>query len=346
MSHTWMEIQNQPLSWKQTLHEVKQRWDTLSPFFALQPHTHFLFIGCGTSSYLAQSAARLTQQMTGRVATAVPASEVFLADASVVPTGVPVIAIAISRSGTSSEVLIAVDHLRKLHPEIKIIAVTCHSTEALAQKADVTVALDFAAEQSVVMTQSFTNMLLAIQWMAAKSADRQDILDELAQLPDLLAEWIPNAEEFAQKLGRNEQLQQFVFLGLGNYYGLAAEGTLKLKEMTQTPCEYYNPLEFRHGPISIVTNHTAVVTLTGNQEFDHIDRLVTDIAQYGATTAVLQASGAHLSSDFCLALPGDLSDWSRATLYLPALQLLAYERAVYLGLNPDKPRNLNQVVIL
>jgi glucosamine 6-phosphate synthetase-like amidotransferase/phosphosugar isomerase protein len=36
----------------------------------------------------------------------------------------------------------------------------------------------------------------------------------------------------------------------------------------------------------------------------------------------------------------------RAPLYLPILQLIAYERAMSKGLDPDHPTNLTSVVVL
>lgn len=345
MSHTFKEISNQSVSWNQTLEYMDNRWDQLKLAINSSPETHFVFIGSGTSFYLAQSASRLFQQLTGRITTAIPSSEIFIAPISSIPQGVPVVAFAISRSGTTSEVLLAVDFIRENYPHIKVIGVTCHSEHTLAQISHSSIALNHASEESVVMTQSFTNMLLSIQYTAAKLAQRKDKIEELHQLPGLLEQFLPQTKLFGQQWGESENLSQYIFLGLGPYYGLAAEATLKLKEMTQTSCEYYNPLEFRHGPISIVKNETAVIILSGKHEAEYIESLVENIQDFNGTTCTLAPNGTNISGSI-LTLPGDISDWSRSVLYMPALQYTAYYRAKKLGLNPDKPRNLNQVVII
>jgi glutamine---fructose-6-phosphate transaminase (isomerizing) len=346
MNHTLSEIQNQPVSWRQTIATTPTQWREIANHVSITPATHFIFIGCGTSFYLAQAAARLFQEVTGHTAVAIPGSEVFLASVSTIPHGVPVVAFPISRSGTTSEVLYAVDFLRKHHPHVQMIGVTCHSDSTLAQKAAWAITLDHAAEQSVVMTQSFTNMLLSLQCIAAAVVQRPDLAAELSRLPDALANLMTNAEAFGRSLGESDAYEQYVFLGLGAYYGLAAEATLKLKEMTQTLCEYYNPLEFRHGPISIVGNRTAVVTVVGSREATYVQGVVQDIEALGGYTAVLVPEENDVAAGSVLKVTAGLSDWARTVLYMPALHFLAYSRAVKLGLNPDTPRNLNQVVVL
>ena len=345
MNYTLTEIRNQSTSWQQTLSQTPSQWENIAQSVPVTPQTHFLFIGSGTSFYLAQSAAHLFQSVTGNPCSAVPSSEIFLAAESTVPRNRPVVAFAISRSGTTSEVLMAVEYLQKNHSNVTTVGITCHAEHTLAQLASHRIALDHAAEQSVVMTQSFTNMLLALQIIAAKVAKRDDLLTELSQLPKLLDSFSESAQTFGKAWGE-AAYKQYIFLGLGSYYGLAAEATLKLKEMTQTPCEYYNPMEFRHGPISIVANGTAVLSFAAKKDASYVQGVLRDVQKLGGTTAVLTPAGVEMEGMQNLTLPGDVSDWSRTVLYMPVMHYVAYYRAVALGLNPDTPRNLSQVVII
>ena len=347
MGFTWDEIKNQPLSWKKTLDECQPHADQFVREHAGVENEHFLFIGCGTSYYLAQSAARAFQYATGRVSIAIAASEVFLADSSVIPQHVPLVAFAISRSGTTSEVVLALKHLRHRYPEARTIAITCHTEAETAKLAHEAIMLPHAAEQSVVMTQSFTNMLLAIQYLAARLAQNEMLVSELDQLPTILEQIMPECERFGKSLGDNGNVNPHVFLGLGIYYGISQEATLKLKEMTQVPCESYNPMEFRHGPISIVTSDTTVLVLSGEAEASYVGSLLDDIRQHGGKVALISTELVVGHSDeITLQLPSGLTDWSRTILYMPAAHFLAYYKATRLGLNPDRPRNLTQVVVL
>lgn len=346
-NHTLTEIKNQPASWEQTLKIVPQQWRDIEKGLTLSPNTKFIFTGCGTSFYLAQSAARLFQTVTGHDASAVPASEIFLNDMSVLSRVAPTVVFAISRSGTTSEVLMAVDHLAQHHRAVDVIGVTCTAGSTLEKNTRHHMVLPHAAEESVVMTQSFTNMLLAIQWIGAALAMRTDLIEELERLPELADQSLAGAEHFGKTYGADDD-PSFIFLGLGAYYGLAAEATLKLKEMTQVPCEYYNTLEFRHGPISIVRASTRVIILADEAHATYTQSLARDVrAVEGQVVCLTTQSNSTLAAERgVFALPDGLSDWSRAVLYMPALHFLAYEKATQLGFDPDAPRNLSQVVIL
>lgn len=345
MSWTYAEIRNQPRAWQAVVETVADRWPGIAAGLHLGPEAQVLFCGSGTSLYLAQAAASVFQEATGRVAKAVPASEVFLSPGSTVPRRGPVVAFIISRSGTTSEAVIAADFLRRTAPHVRTVGLTCKAGTKLAATVEAALELPFAEERSVVMTQSFTSMLLALHLIAAVVADDGALRAELARLPALVDGRLDEFEAFGRELGERRELARFVFLGLGPNGGLAEEGTLKLKEMTQVTCEAYNPLEFRHGPISIVADDTATILLAGERERAYLDDLATDLKGFGAQVAVV-GPYAVTPADRLLLLPDGLSDLARGPLYLPPLQFLAYHRAVTLGLDPDQPRNLNQVVLL
>ena len=345
MSLTYSEILNQPNVWQRAIEEVPAIWNRVSSQLDTVNVGQVIYVGCGTSWYIAQAAAHSFTELTGISAGAVPASEVFLSPDSVIPATGSVIVFIISRSGTTSEALLAAAYLNTLGDRVQTVGVTCHQGTPLAETTDATIELAFAAELSVVMTQSFTTMVLALQLVAAIWADKTDVIAELAKLPVELESRFPEFDAFAHQFGDTSQYALTVFLGLGAYQGLAHEATLKLKEMTQQPCEAYNPLEFRHGPISIVDDHTLVVLIEGQRERDYILDVERDILTYGAEVTRL-APYVSNSVDSGLIFGSNLSDVARSCLYLPALQLLALYRAQFSGLDPDRPRNLSQVVVL
>ena len=345
MSHTYDEIKNQPAAWRLTIPTVVDWWRRISASLAIDERTHFLFVGSGSSLYISQVAAQVMQEATRHVSSAVPSSDVFLSTGSTVPQGVPVIAFVISRSGRTSEALIAIDHLRSHCRNVTVIGVTCNADTELERRANYTLALPHASERAVVMTQSFTSMLLALQVVAATVADDDALLEELSHAASELEARFPQYEEFARAIGGDTDRRQYIFLGLGPNFGAAQEGTLKLKEMTQTFCEAYGPLEFRHGPISIVGNDTVVVLLEGERERAYVGDLEFQLRQYGARVATI-APYSSAEAGSWLQLPGSLRDIARSVMAVPALQLIAYHRALALGFDPDQPRNLTQVVEL
>ncbi|QTD40972.1 SIS domain-containing protein [Sporosarcina sp. Te-1] len=336
--HTYNEITNQAEQLQKTLDIVEQ-----TNFERLEVD-QVIFTGCGTSFYLASSAARYYQSVTGRFAIAVPASELFLHQSSLILTGKKYLVVGISRSGTTSEIIIALDQLKE-KDNIQTLAITCNGDTPMAEMADYVIALDHVSEQSVVMTQSFSNMMYALQLYAIKMSPSEEDFAELRKVPTLVSAVIKNGMP-KKRIANDLTKKRFIFLGSGQYNGLAKEATLKLKEMTQTECESYSSLEFRHGPISIVDDSTVVILLAQHETANYDQALVTDIERLGGHVLVIGPVNAGFQADQIIELDGDISDRNRYALYVPILQMLAYERAIRLGFNPDQPRNLTQVVKL
>jgi glucosamine--fructose-6-phosphate aminotransferase (isomerizing) len=345
MSHAYQEILHQPVAWTETIDDVPRQWAAIAEAVDPATVTHAVFMGSGTSLYIAQSAAHCFMEITGITASAIPTSEAFLSPASVIPAHGRVLAFVISRSGTTSEALMAVAHLREQWPHVITIGVTCNDGTQLEAAAHYCLALPIAHEESVVMTQSFTTLLLTLQIVAAQVANDTGLLAELAQLPVAFDQVLPGSEALAQEIGGASEGKTFIYLGLGPYQGLAEEGTLKLKEMTQSPCEAYNPLEFRHGPISIVDDATVVVLIEGEREAAYTGAVERDLQRHGAQLVALGPTASELAEHTVVIGP-EFGDIARSVLYLPFAQLLGFYTAQAKGLDPDAPRNLNSVVVL
>jgi glucosamine--fructose-6-phosphate aminotransferase (isomerizing) len=144
----------------------------------------------------------------------------------------------------------------------------------------------------------------------------------------------------AQALGRDRGIRQVFFLGSGPRHGLANEVSLKLKEMSQTVSEPFHFFEFRHGPISMVDGHTLVVGMVSEGAYDDEMKVMKDVRNLGGRTLTVGERGTDIE------WKSGIAEHVRNVLYLPALQLFAYNRSVCLGKNPDKPLHLAAVVQL
>ncbi|WP_232735699.1 SIS domain-containing protein [Alteribacter populi] len=336
--YTYEEIINQANQLERTYEVVNNQ------VFSENDADVHLFIGCGTSFYLALSAARYFQEVTGKIGTALPASEVFMHPDNSLLKGKSYNVVAISRSGTTSEVVAALEMLQK-RSNVKTLSVTCHGDSPMAKLSDQVISLEHIKEKSVVMTQSFSNMLFALQIFGAKTASSGVDLSELKQVPSLTSKLLEKWE-VTKPIADNLSNKRFIFLGTGLNNGIAKEATLKLKEMTQTECESYSTLELRHGPISIVDESTVVV-MTSQSSTETLDQeLVRDIQKFKGSVLVLGQFTTDFSADYVINHGGTLSDRNNLVLNVPHLQLLAFHRAIKLGYNPDEPRNLTQVVKL
>jgi glucosamine--fructose-6-phosphate aminotransferase (isomerizing) len=151
---------------------------------------------------------------------------------------------------------------------------------------------------------------------------------------------ITDYQAVALELAKAREIHQVFYLGSGPQYGLASEASLKLKEMSQTICEPFHFMEFRHGPISMVDGHTLVIGLVSEKASGFEMAVLDDVRKLGGKILTIGEDGADIQ--FLSGLP----EFGRPVLYLPFLQLFAYHRAVNAGKNPDVPRNLTAVVNL
>jgi len=330
---TYREIKSQTEAWAQALELAK----AVSLPDAAQ-YEQVIFTGCGSTYYLSLAAAALYQELTGRVARAVPASELLLNPQLVVQDNISQLLVAISRSGTTTETVRAVEKF-KAGKHGNVVAISNYN-EALSHLADVKIVIDKGQEESMAQTRSFASMFVAVSVFCARMAGQDDLLEPMNKLPQA-GDWlIDKYESFAKELGENLDFDRFYFLGSGIRYGLACEANLKMKEMTLTNSEPFHFLEFRHGPMSMVNGNTVVVGMLSDANRFHEARVLAEMKMLGAAVAVLGESDADVE------LESQIPESVRGVLYLPVLQLMAFHRAVAKGLNPDRPNNLTAVVKL
>ncbi|MEU5839020.1 SIS domain-containing protein [Streptomyces diacarni] len=186
-------------------------------------------VGCGTSWFMAQAYAALREGSGQGVTDAFAASEAFLGKAR----GYDAV-VAITRSGTTTEVLRLLEELRGGTPTVTVLGDEDTPATSLS---DETVALPFADEKSVVQTRFATSALALLRAHLGEDLGSAVGDAEAALTAPLEQEWL--------------DAEQFSFLGTGWTFGLANEAALKMREASQSWTESYPAMEYRHGPIAI-----------------------------------------------------------------------------------------------
>jgi glutamine---fructose-6-phosphate transaminase (isomerizing) len=330
--HTYNEISSQTDAWAQAIGLVSQ---TTLP--EARDYGQVLFTGCGSTYYLSLAASALYQELTGCAARAAPGGELLLNPQTVFTTQKTLL-VAISRSGTTTETVKAVEKFRQ--EKRGDVLVISNYQEALSQLADVNIVIDKGQEESVAQTRSFASMFVAATVMAARMAGRNDFVDSMKELPNVGNRLINKYESLARELGSNFDFDRFYFLGSGLRYGLACEVNLKMKEMTLTHSEPFHFLEFRHGPMSMVNEKAVVVGMLSDLNRPHEEKVLSEMKTLGGTILSLGDREAMVSFE------SKIPESVRCVLYLPVLQLMAFYRSLTKGLNPDRPHNLTAVVKL
>jgi glutamine---fructose-6-phosphate transaminase (isomerizing) len=345
--YTFAEIMSQPQVWDKAVDAFRRQSGALKAIWDHDKFDRVLFTGCGSTHYLAQTGAALFQQLTGVSARAYPASEIALfPDLVFLPNTNPLL-ITISRSGETTETVAAVRLFRE-RTSNPVIAVTCASKSTLGVEADLTFAIDEAQETSLAQTRSFASMLIVVEAIAASLGGSND-LDSLSHLTPAVSRVLEQYHDLARQLGEDPQIERFFFLGSGALYGIANEAMLKMKEMSLSYSEAFHILEFRHGPMSMVDDHTLVVGLISEEAYPQEAAVLRQMRQRGAHVLALSEREVGLEADSStrfVNLAANLPHWARPVLYLPVLQLMAYYRALSRGQNPDRPTNLEFVISL
>jgi len=346
--HTRSEILSQPSCWRSCFAALSDSGE-LNKVRTMAPSgAEWLFLGCGSSYYLAQSAAASWALETGERASALPASELLLYPEISLRFPGRVRPVVISRSGRTSEVVRAAEYLESVR-NVRTLAVTCAQGQPLERVASSILHLLPADEQSTVMTRSFSSMLLALQFLAASVGASDELAADLQRLPDLVERQMASLRERIGDFVHSRCFSSYVFLAQGPYFGLAQEGHLKVKEMSCSDSHAYHSLEFRHGPKAVVGNETLLTFFLSDHARKSEVGVLEEMKRLGGVTFVLvNRADARIRelADLLIEFGLDVAEVTRLAAFIIPCQLLAYETSLQKGYDPDAPRNLSRVVLL
>lgn len=220
--HVGREIRRQPEAWAKALGLLPDVSAALP-----DPGERVAIIGCGTSWFMAAAYAQLREGL------GIGETDCFAASQFPATRHYDRV-LAISRSGTTTEVIRAIEATAA-----PVTSITAVRNGPVAAAAAQSLVLDFADEESVVQTVFATTTLMLLRGSLGVPLDHV-----LAQATDVLDDDTP----FPSMI---EDAGQFTFLGQGWAYGIALEAALKMREGVQLWTEAYPQMEYRHGPIAI-----------------------------------------------------------------------------------------------
>ncbi|MDT0268102.1 sugar isomerase [Streptomyces sp. DSM 44915] len=305
-SRTAAEIAAQPEAWRRAASAAAAARGGPSGGGLPRPGERVAVVGCGTSWFMAQAYAALREAAGEGETDAFPASQ-FPLDRAYQRV------VAISRSGTTTEVARLLVALRGRWPRLPVLALTTDRDTPVGRAADQVAVLDWADERSVVQTVFATTAFSFLRAaLAAPVGGAAAVAGSVVDAEAALATPLPDAALAAG---------QWTFLGSGWRHGLALEAALKLREAAGAWTEAYPAMEYRHGPLAIAAPGRVVWLF--------------EPAPEGLEGSV-RAAGA--------ALWGPAAGDPLASLVLA--QRLAVAVAGARGLDPDRPRGLTRSVIL
>lgn len=339
--HTAEEIAQQPRLWGElyaTLRTERQRVEAFLDGCLSNPEQRVILTGAGSSAYAGQIIADEINAAWPAQVRAIATTTLLTHPELYLEPGTPTLLVSFARSGDSPESVAAVNLVRDLVPDARLLNITCNPDGTLARdsagdsKACTLMMPAASCDRGFAMTSSFTCMLLAALAVLGKP-EHDERIGTLARLAQgALQSWEAQASELGSL-----PAQRVVYLGSGPLEGLARESALKLLELTggRVPAMADTPLGFRHGPKSVLNGDSLVVVynstkpLARRYETDLVDELKRDGV---AGRIVTVGPGGDIGID-----APDWSDAWLAPLWLLVAQQVALHRSAALQLRPDNP---------
>src|SRR5882757_980831 len=348
--HTLREICQQPSTWTHTSELMVQSTPAL--LHRLEGISSLTLTGSGSSEYAGDCVRMVLQKELGVNVQAVAGGALLTHGTQALPVGRPALMVSLARSGDSPESVGALALMLKTEPELGHLVLTCNPKGSLANafRKDprvVTITLDDRTnDRSLVMTSSFTNLVLAARFLG--------LIDEPSQYESICTALAHSASAFLQTqvdaLAQvaNAPFRRVLFLGSGARFAAARESALKMLEMTAgrvtASCETY--LGLRHGPMSAVHDDTLVVCFLSSEaklrayEAD----VLKELRQKGLGQLRVIAGEAipqDLMGEKDVVIPygraSDLGDDNLPVLDVVVGQILALFRCLAEELRPDSP---------
>lgn len=300
---------------------------------------HVYFVGCGTSYHACLAGSVYFAQLAGVPIIPVLAPQ-FAPQYGNAVNGEDV-GIFVSQSGETKDVLNALEIAQSKGMTCISLSNVIGST--LTRKTDAWLPLVCGYEISVPATKTFTNQALTFLYLAARLGGADLNFDLLPGLMEqTIAEADPQVQALVPQLNAWEDLYS---LGYGITYAYALEGALKLKEITYAHCEGMLSTEFKHGPLSAVTDGFPVLFVAGPEDVPLIVSGINEVTCRGGEAIVIGEPNPQLSANatHVITIPPSNPAFAALLSVLP-LQLLSYHMAVGRGYDPDFPRNLSKTL--
>jgi tagatose-6-phosphate ketose/aldose isomerase len=333
---TLHEIRQQPVLWPTTLERV-----TSSNAHSIVQNRAAVICGAGTSAYAASAIAA-----TWSNATAIPTTDLLTFSKQELSRLAPDFAsngalVSVARSGESPESVGVIARVKQMFPGVAHLAITCneHGQLALLPGIDVVVLDPRTNDRSLVMTGSFSNLLLAGMAIARGDFFAKHLSGIIAAVNSAF----PGLEKVAQRLA-SQPPSRLMVLTSAALIPLAQEVNLKVLEMTAGRTVAINEtfLGVRHGPMSFLRPDSLVLCVlssdVGRRRFE--EDVIRELRQKNLGHAIVvgtTGSDGELGHDLIPAMAPDLPDDLRGPFEIVFPQLLAYHLSLASHLDPDNP---------
>ena len=307
------------------------------------------FVACGTAMHAGLVGKNLMENLC-RIPTEVDIASEFRYRDPIINEHT--LCIYISQSGETADTIAALKLAKS--KGAKTLAISNVIGSSITREADYSIYTHAGPEIAVASTKAYTSQVALVAILAmyfaeilgtAKEEDIEKLKSDLIDLPSKIEQILDNTEvieSFAKKIYTEKDM---FFLGRGNDYNVALEGSLKLKEISYIHSEAYAAGELKHGPIALIENGITVIGILTNPKL--VEKSISNIQEVitrGAKTLIITNQilpNSHF--DYVINIP-ETNPLISPILSVIPMQLLSYYISKFKGLDVDKPRNLAKSV--
>ena len=263
--------------------------------------------------------------------------------------------VTISQSGETADTLAAL-RLAKEKGYMAALTICNVSSSSLVRESDLAFMTRAGVEVGVASTKAFTTQLAALLMLVTaigkvkgniSNEQEVEIVKALQSLPAEVEKALAFdkdiealAEDFAEK-------NHALFLGRGEFYPIAMEASLKLKEISYIHAEAYAAGELKHGPLALIDADMPVIVVAPNNELlEKVKSNIEEVRARGGQLYVFadKEAGFTPSEGMKIITMPKVNDIIAPIFYTVPMQLLSYHVALIKGTDVDQPRNLAKSV--
>ena len=318
----------------------------------LEKVEHIQIVACGTSYNAGMTARYWFEALAGVSCDVEIASEFRYRKFVTRPNS---LLVTISQSGETADTLAAL-RLAKEKGYMAALTICNVSSSSLVRESDLAFMTRAGVEVGVASTKAFTTQLAALLMLVTAigkvkgniSGEQEvEIVKALQSLPAEVEKALAFdkdiealAEDFAEK-------NHALFLGRGEFYPIAMEASLKLKEISYIHAEAYAAGELKHGPLALIDADMPVIVVAPNNELlEKVKSNIEEVRARGGQLYVFadKEAGFTPSEGMKIITMPKVNEIIAPIFYTVPMQLLSYHVALIKGTDVDQPRNLAKSV--
>lgn len=318
----------------------------------LEKVEHIQIVACGTSYNAGQVARYWFESLAGVSCDVEIASEFRYRKFVTRPNS---LLITLSQSGETADTLAAL-RLAKEKGYMSALTICNVAGSSLVRESDLAFMTRAGVEVGVASTKAFTTQLIALLMLVTalgkvkgniSDEKEREIIKAMESLPSEIEKALAFdkdiealAEDFAEK-------HNALFLGRGEFYPIAVEASLKLKEISYIHAEAYAAGELKHGPLALIDADMPVIVVAPNNELlEKVKSNIEEVRARGGQLYVFadKEAGFTPSEGMKIITMPKVSEIVAPIFYTIPMQLLSYHVALIKGTDVDQPRNLAKSV--